>query len=107
MYTVAVFAVLHGPDQGCGVGGFVPEISLFLPRLLPGYDTMKTLETWDIASRDAQGVTLQVEERHMLRIEVLENAQFSCQAVEGRGMAAKPQLVRCTARGPAARGAQS
>jgi len=76
MYTVAVFAVLHGPDQGCGVGGFVPEISLFLPRLLPGYDTMKTLETWDIASRDAQGVTLQVEERHMLRIEVLENAQF-------------------------------
>ena len=107
MYTVAVFAVLHGPDQGCGVGGFVPEISLFLPRLLPGYDTMKTLETWDIASRDAQGVTLQVEERHMLRIEVLENAQFRVRLLKDGAWRQNRSWCVCTARGPAARGAQS
>lgn len=37
---------------------------------------MKTLETWKVACRDAQGVTLLVEGRHLMRIDVLEGVQF-------------------------------
>lgn len=58
---------------------------------------MKTLETWTLASRDAHGVTLQVEGRHRMRIDVLEDAQFRVQLLkdgvwrQGRSWSVAPE----------------
>ena len=58
---------------------------------------MKTLETWELVSRDAQGVTLRVERRHMMRIEVLDHAQFRVRVLkdgvwrQGRSWSVAPQ----------------
>ncbi len=58
---------------------------------------MKTMETWTFASRDAQGVTLQVEGRHQMRIDVLEEAQFRVRLLkdgtwrQGRSWSVAPQ----------------